>query len=153
VSDHDFFGGIYNDTANEGFYNLVKNHFLALLGMDLDYYGADYGSSTFNVNGVVFKVLEDEDDGYRSYLGAIEFTDEDDSNFFRTPISTVRIKTVDNGTGPGDGSKSVYQLVDTTDGHVWLEFGTDYSDDYYPYFIFSHFPKGAKPVSNDYKIE
>ena len=147
MSTPDFFSGFNCDKSSEAFYSLVKNHFLALLGMDLDYYGADYSSSTFSVNGVVFKVLEDPSDGYRSYLGAIEFTDESDSSFFRTPLGTVRIEAVD------EAERRVYRLVDTADGHVWLEFGTDYSDDYYPYFIFSHFPKGTRPVSNDYKLE
>tara|TARA_Y100000310_G_C20125841_1_gene553567 strand:- start:51 stop:242 length:192 start_codon:yes stop_codon:yes gene_type:complete len=26
-------------------------------------------------------------------------------------------------------------------GHVWLRFGTDNTDDYYPYFVFRHVPK------------
>ena len=147
MSTSDFFNGLDCDKSSEAFYDVAKNHFLALLEMDLDYYGADYSGGTFNVNGVVFKVLEDANDGYRSYLGAIEFTEEDNSSFFRTPLGTVRIETENNY------ASRLYRLIDTTDSHVWLEFGTDYSDEYYPSFIFSHFPKGAKPVSNNWLYE
>ena len=38
-------------------------------------------------------------------------------------------------------TKSGYRLVDVEDEHIWVEFGTDYTDDYYPMYIFRHFPK------------
>jgi hypothetical protein len=34
-----------------------------------------------------------------------------------------------------------HQLVDTSDNHTWLIFGTDYSESYYPHFVFLWQPK------------
>ena len=123
--------------------SMVKRHFLNLAGTVLDYYGADGGDNTFKVDDVVFKVLEDPDDGYRSMLGAIDYTEEHNSIFFRQPIAKVRIETydgVDEDEWSSQSNKG-YQLVDVTDGHVWLRFGTHNYDDYYPMFIFRHTPK------------
>ena len=133
-------------------------HFKSLEGLELDYYGADAGDHTFKVDDVVFKVLEDPDDGYRSHLGTIDYTKEHNSIFFRTPVARVRIETYDtaepddrpsrNERGEDDyddcdGVNEGYRLVDVTDGHVWLEFGTHNYQDYYPCFAFTHWPKSV----------
>ena len=137
----DFFSGYFGERVSEttdahaGFWPMVKSHFLALAGIELDYYGADSGELTFNIDEVVFKVLEDPDDGYRSYLGALEYTDDHNSIFFQTPIAHVRMEVVDIETLRG------YQLIDVSDSHIWLQFGTNYSDSYYPHFVFRHRPK------------
>jgi len=125
---------------------MVKNHFMSLEGVTLDYYGADAGDNAFKVDNVVFKVLEDPNDGYRSMLGAIDYTDKHDSIFYRFSIAKVRIETYDNKTAYGNSLGDYelnkgYRLVDVDDGHVWLEFGTHNYDDYYPIFIFRHYPK------------
>lgn len=137
--------------------HMAQNHFLTLAhaGAELEYYGADSGDQTFKVDGIVFKVLEDPDDGYRSHLGAIDYTDRHSSIFFRTPIGKVKIEAYDTGADPDDPDKrdetldsygvdEGYRLVDIADGHVWLEFGTHNYDDYYPMFIFRHNPKEVK---------
>ena len=118
-------------------------NFQNLEDSELDYYGADTGDNTFKVDGIVFKVLEDPDDGYRSHLGAIDYTDKHDSIFFHTPVARVKITVYDERVEDGYGQLNHgYRLVDIKDGHVWLEFGTHNYDDYYPCFIFRHFPKG-----------
>ena len=123
----------------------MRNHFLALVGATVDYYGADAGVHEFKIDGVVFKVIEDPDDGYRSHLGTIEYSDESEGIFFRAPIAQVKIETYDGpDNDPAAWGSQVnhgYQLIDTADGHVWLEFGTHNYDDYYPCFIFRHHPK------------
>jgi hypothetical protein len=123
-------------------------HFRSLTGLVLDYYGADIAEHSFKIDKIVFKALEDPDDGYRSYLGAIDYTDSHTSIFFSRPIAKVRIEEfvafADETTlNANDVSttKSGYRLVDIEDEHVWVEFGTDYTNDYYPMYIFRHFPK------------
>ena len=135
---------------------MAQAHFQNLAGLELDYHGADEGDHTFKVDDIVFKVLEDPNDGYRSMLGTIDYTDEHNSIFFGTAIARVRIETYDSAEETGDedpdreddyepryGVCQGYRLVDVTDGHVWLEFGTDNYDDYYPCFIFRHRPKAT----------
>lgn len=138
---------------DRSYYEQVYRHFSALRDMDLNYYGADSGEQEFKVDDIVFKVLEDPDDGYRSCLGCIDYGEQSRGIFFRKPLAKVRIKSFDlteTNTSPAyaysDASPATqtsvgYRLVDVRDGHIWLEFGTDHADDYYPYFIFRHYPK------------
>ena len=112
--------------------------------MDLDYYGADSAAHEFNIDKIVFKVLEDPDDGYRSHLGAIEYGAQSNSIFFRQPIAKVTIKTYYGENIEYSQGNEGYRLVDVDDGHIWLEFGTDNTDDYYPMFVFNHYPKEQK---------
>lgn len=120
---------------------LVFNHFAALGGLVLEYFGADDAAHEFKLDGIVFKVLEDPNDGYRSMLGVIEYGKQSDSIFFRKPLAKVRIETYEERYVDHSAGDQGYQLVDIEDGHVWLEFGTDNTDDYYPYFVFRHTPK------------
>lgn len=136
----------FNDssyTPPEEVGEIARRHFLNLLGGVYDYHGADTGDSTFKIDGIVFKVLEDPDDGYRSYLGTIDYTNKHSSLFFYESIARVKIETYDNKADyNGLGQKNHgYKLVDVYDGHIWLQFGTQNYDDYYPMFIFRHFPK------------
>jgi len=130
---------------------MALKHFQNLEGAILDYYGADSGDNTFKVDDIVFKILEDPNDGYRSMLGAIDYTKQHSSIFFSTPIARVKIETYDVDDVPEDDEYNLsssrdkgYRLVDIDDGHVWLEFGTHNYDDYYPYFIFRHLPKESQ---------
>ena len=119
----------------------VFRHFATLKDLVLDYYGADDATKEFNVDGIVFKVLEDPNDGYRSCLGVIEYGEKSDSIFFRQPLGKVKIEVYEGRNSEYSSHDVGYQLVDVEDGHVWLEFGTDNTDDYYPYFVFRHTPK------------
>ena len=132
-----------HEKAERIYREYVFNHFAALKGLTLEYFGADDASHEFMVDGIVFKVLEDPNDGYRSMLGVIEYGEKSDSIFFRKSLAKVRIETYEGRISEGSWSQSDegYQLVDIEDGHVWLEFGTDNTDDYYPYFVFRHTPK------------
>ena len=130
---------------------MACNHFLSLVGVCLDYYGCDQADNTFKVDEIVFKVLEDPEDGYRSCLGTMDYTkphrDRPTSIFYKHPIATVRVVPFNEEPIKGDkyaghrGDRKGYRLLDMEDDHCWLEFGTDYYDDYYPYFVFSHTPK------------
>jgi len=136
---------MYNDfhtylDENKCRLNMAKTHFDSLLGAELDYFGADDAENTFNVDGVVFKVLEDPSDGYRSYMGAIDYTDKSTSIFFSVPIARIRVEKYEGESSEYSEGNTGFRFVDVRDGHVWLEFGTDNTDDYYPYFVFRHMP-------------
>ena len=120
---------------------MAKNHFTSLIGAELQYYGADEAERTFMVDGVVFLVREDPSDGYRSYMDTVTY-DLSESIFFREPVATVVIEEYDGTNEDDEGWNSTtckgFRLVDSNDGHVWLQFGTNNYDDYYPCFIFRH---------------
>lgn len=99
------------------------------VGKEFDFYGA--AENQFRIGDTTWLVVEDECDGYRSCLGEIKMPDGSTTILFNAPIARVRIE--DRG--------DIYVLVDTTDGHVWLQFGTDNADDYYPGFVFDYSPK------------
>lgn len=99
-----------------------------LIGQTFKFYGA--AEHQFKLNTTVWEAIEDESDGYRSYLGSVERKDST-AIFFRTSLANVILKY--------DGDH--YRLEDAADKHVWLKFGTDNSDDYYPMFVFSYEPK------------
>ena len=136
--DNPYFG---SSSEEEALIKMARSHFGSLVGAEVDYYGADAGDNTFKIDGIVFKVLENASDGYRSYMGAINYTDKHTSIFFELPVARVRIERYDSDDGGYGAVNQGYKLVDVTDGHVWLAFGTDNYDDYYPMFIFRHMPK------------
>lgn len=146
----------YSERADET-QMMAINHFTALVGASLDFYGADTGEHAFKVDDIIFKVLEDPEDGYRSCLGAIDYTNAHNSIFFSNPIAQVRVTFFEDiADEPGDHWYQKrcqgYRLVDIEDNHIWVEFGTDYTDDYYPYFIFRYQPKKCKVDSKSLKF-
>lgn len=111
------------------------NEFQKVIGKKRRFYGVD--NECFKLGNQVFEACEDEDDGYRSYLGSVEVRETNDLIFFRTSLATVVAEEFEHGSREG------VNLVDVTDGHVWLSFGTDYCDDYYPCFFVSYHPREA----------
>jgi len=99
------------------------------------FFGVD--CNQFKLGRTVYEAIEDESDGYRSYLDSIVVV-KSDGIFSSRRIADVRV-VID----PQDvGTLTVaVALVDADDGHVWLRIGTDYSDDYYPMFRFEYNPK------------
>jgi len=92
----------------------------------------------YKLDDTVFEAIEDPSDGYRSYLSSIELVIEHQNvTFSRMPLAFVNV--VPNGSIDG------WNLKDAVDGHIWLEIGTDHTDDYYPFFIFRYTPK--EPLS------
>lgn len=115
--------------------------FKELIGKDLAFYGVCH--HLFKLDNQVWEAIEDDDDGYRSYLDSVAVSGED-GTFFTAPIATVQLKST------GTEGDERYELVDAS-GHVWLTIGTDHSDDYYPYFEFDYSPPQTTPpvVSSD----
>jgi len=139
IDDEDDYGR--TSSGDRKYRGMVYSHFNSLVGSEVNYYGADSAEHAFKIDDIVFKVLEDPNDGYRSCLGVIEYGEQNSSIFFHTPVARVRIEIFQESSAYGN-EKDGYRLVDVKDGHVWLEFGTDHTDDYYPMFVFNHHPRG-----------
>ena len=97
------------------------------------FYGVD--NLTFKLDHCVYEAVEDPGDGYRSYLETVKAKDTSELIFFRRSLANVKVTVCERECLEG------YTLEDTEDGHVWLTFGTDYTDGYYPYFVFHYTPK------------
>ena len=85
----------------------------------------------FQLNNTIYQVVEDEEDGYRSSLGYVDIIKHEKGSHF---LDFVTIVHDDNG------NDDIYRIIGTNE-HVWLEFGTDYYDDYYPCFVYRGYPK------------
>ena len=103
------------------------------------FYGVN--GTEFKLGNIVFEAIEDEDDGYRSYLDSVPMV-KSDSVFFKRPLINVYYDSYVQ-----QYSKNEYQdyeggfvLKDET-GHVWLTVCTDHGDSYYPYFVFEYTPR------------
>lgn len=107
--------------------------FEELVGQEFEFFGVD--GNSFKLGNHVFEALEDEDDGYRSYLRSVEVKDPSGLIFFGQPVAKVKLTSVDDAYGFVG-----FELKDS-DGHLWLRLGTDHSDDYYPMFIFQYAAK------------
>ena len=103
------------------------------IGKTFKFYGVY--NECFKLDNLVFEAIKDPADGYRSYLDAVLVTYDDELILFNRSIAVVQVVDVTDTLFDG------YELVDVEDGHVWLRFGTDDTDDYYPCFIFDYTPK------------
>jgi hypothetical protein len=119
---------------------------LLLSADSLDFYGVDSNSFCVGIgqSKIVLEAVEDPSDGYRSYFGCFR-TSEVGKIFFRSPLASVKMREIShvhkiNGKISRERQLSGWELVDLSDGHVWLQVGTDFSDDYYPRFVFKYNP-------------
>jgi len=87
---------------------------------------------------LAFECIEDPGDGYRSHMEEIVQVPIVGHIFFPNPIAFLTIETDDKCPEGPEGFYG-YRLV-ADDGHVWLRFGTDQSEDYYPFFTFWYDP-------------
>jgi len=95
---------------------------VALYGVDNNCFKIGFKETTH-----VFEAVEDPEDGYRSCMQSIEIKDPEGLVFFKRPLAQVEIQDAEGIDG--------YDFTDE-DGHVWLTFGTDNDDCYYPLFVF-----------------
>jgi hypothetical protein len=94
------------------------------------FYGVD--SNCFKLNDTIYEAVEDPDDGYRSCMEELRVVAEPDNLIFHSlPLANVLMQEED---------EDIDLLVDADTGHVWLRYGTDYSDSYYPCFVFEYTP-------------
>ena len=106
------------------------------------FYGIDV--NCFKIDDTVFEVMEDPSDGYRSYFDCVNHVPSWDPIFFKRWICDVSIIRYEDVNSEG------YKLIDR-DGWVWLRFGTDNTDDWYPYFVFEYNPE--KPLQDYRKLK
>ena len=114
--------------------------FAILEGLCFAFYGVD--GNCFALDGHVYEAVENEDDGWRSYLDSVR-VDPGIHLFFSAPLATVRIEHYNalcHGTLYNDRDRG-FRLIDTQDEHVWLEVGTDLYNSWYPLFVFRYHPK------------
>ncbi len=70
-------------------------NFDELIGEELKFYGVDNNRFCLKYGGrkTIFEAIEDENDGYRSCLGAVEIRPEvDKSIFYQLPVATMLIR-------------------------------------------------------------
>lgn len=118
---------------------LIMNELLninKLVGMKVGLHGVNHTTvqiSNKSGDKLTFEVVEDENDGYRSMLKEVVIVQ---NNSIIAPAQPVALVTITESNG-------LYYFTDEYD-HVWLKFGTDDADDYYPIFVFSYtLPKPA----------
>lgn len=108
------------------------------LGKAMAFFGVD--NNQFKLDGIVYEALEDPSDGYRSYLGSVEVKDTSTSIFFPNPIDVVYVTEDNVQKDRAERASEGYKVISAITGHVWLEFGTEYFDAYYPSFYFNYTP-------------
>ena len=99
----------------------------------------------YKLDNTVWEAIEDESDGYRSYLDSIKISEQKNTDiFFENSLGTVIVQNVED-----ENSFTGFKLVEQKTGHVWLKIGTDYSVDYYPSFHFEYIPKDPNKFNAD----
>ena len=114
-----------------------------LVGKTFNFYGVN--CNCFKLNGTVWEAIEDEEDGWRSSLDSV-VESTDNLIFPQKRLARVTLEgCTDNDSGHKfcDNTFEGWQLKDVKDGHIWLRFGTDHCDYWYPYFVFDYQPKEA----------
>jgi len=107
-------------------------NFDELVGSQAKLYYGNGDLSQFQLGKVLFEVVEDREDGYRSSMNNVQIISRDNGDKGTKFLADVTIYS--------SSSRDTYILKDSTD-HQWLEFGTDHSDNWYPYFVFEWTPK------------
>lgn len=114
--------------------NFFVGKTFSLDAVDYDIEGVAW-ACRFRLDGTVFEVMEDEEDGYRSSLNYIESLPPG------TPMKNVFPAIAVRGQQSAQDDQDTVQFLDPYTVAVVLEVGTDYSDDYYPSFVCSFNPK------------
>jgi len=115
---------------------------------DKEFYFYGVFNNMFKIDDLVMEALEDPNDGYRSSMGAVcHYKSKDDvkTQFHKKPLARVELEAFngaleDLGLDSYDDNFDGYVLRDLDTNHIWLVFGTDHADDYYPCFKFWYNP-------------
>lgn len=98
--------------------------------------GEDCNVCFFKIDGVVYKAIENPDDGYRSYCRELQVTTETLKHGF-DDIEVFIHKMEDDSCDKHD----VMIMRDFITGKIILEVGTKCIDDYYPGCHFRYIPE------------
>lgn len=91
----------------------------------------DANAIRFRLDGIVYTAVEDPSDGYRSSLGSIFVSPNDE---IRNVFPPTRVVVTKNGNADGQTNDTL-QFIDVETSKIVMEVGTDNTDDYYPYFV------------------
>jgi hypothetical protein len=121
--------------------DLLGTHILTGVETDYAQVPAAFGIGTdranvirFILDGIIYSVFEDPNDGYRSSMGDI-FIDGEVKNVF-DPVEVVCEKKADDEHENFD----VLLMINPLISKVVVEFGTENIGDYYPSFVGSFYP-------------
>lgn len=113
-------------------------HFTSLIGHEDFYEGADCSNYLFKFSGILWEAHEDEYDGYRSHLDKITYASSSKNIICMPQLAKVKLERSEPVVKEDQEIFNGYRLVDVNTGHVWLEVGTMYYDQWYPFFVFKH---------------
>ena len=124
-----------------GLRELTGRHILSGVDMNTSEatkaYSPDSCAVNFVLDGVTYTALEDPDDGYRSLLLGV-FKNITSVKYTFQPCQVV-CSTASTSYDPN--SPDILVMRDSVTGEIVLSVGTDYSEDYYPTFVYYWNPK------------
>lgn len=117
--------------------------FDTLIGSKAKLYNYVNDIYAFQLGSVLFEVVEDPNDGYRSSMEEVRILSDGNKKVSKDFLGDVIIEACPDADFDG------YILRDVANGHTWLKFGTDNSDSYYPSFTFEW--NGPEQIIDDIK--
>ena len=90
----------------------------------------------FRLDGIVYQVVEDPSDGYRSSMRDITVSEAEMTNVFEGVRIVGRHRTSQEYQ-----TDDILELIDIANGNVILEAGTENTEDYYPSFVANFTPE------------
>lgn len=126
--------------------SIIKNGLHWLSGIDdviinVGFDQVDTNAILFCLDGKVYQIYDDPDDGYRSY-GTIEESSLTCKHMFEPQAVMAVNKRITNGDDDWmAGDTCQLELRDAITNELVLVIGTDYSDEYYPISIFDYKPE------------
>ena len=102
-------------------------------------FGVDANCISFILDGITYTAVEDVDDGYRSSMKKLGVDTVVVKNTFPKTEVLVRMKS-DSDYQVND----ILEFINTKNGKIVLEVGTDGTDYYYPCFVANFYPELLK---------
>jgi hypothetical protein len=96
-----------------------------------DAYGWSAEHFSFILDGTTYTAMEDGNDGYRSTMGDLIVSDTKLTTTF-PPVPVVAIYLGEDA--------DLLEIIHANTGQPIILVGTDYTDDYYPYFVAEYDP-------------
>jgi hypothetical protein len=106
------------------------NYFVGEHILNAVMYGEN-GNGIFSLDGITYEAVEDPDDGYRIYMDEIKVI-EPVEKMFEVPVVVEHIDK---------GDEETLAFRDKRNGKTVLTLGTDYSESYYPFYVFDYTPQ------------
>ena len=127
------------------FFNLFEPDKTYKLDAFDSYYKNAINGAFFRINKKTFLITEDPDDGYRSSLDKIFNTSHPFENVFH-PVSVYLRK--------GErGERDVIKMINVENDLIVFEFGTNTSDDWYPYFVCNFNPESIGELKKERQLK